>query len=172
MTRLPSEPGVPAVSPATVRRALLDRTEIAILDVRPEGRFAEGHPLFAASFPLGRLETEVFDRLPPALGTARGLRGRPRRRRSGGRQAPAPGLRQRVSPGRRPGGLAGWTAAGGELLRDVNAPSKAFGELVAVTAGAPSVAADEGRTDEVQAPWAEAYLAGSPRPVDTLLESS
>jgi len=35
MTRLPSQAGVPAVSPATVRRALLDRTEIAILDVRP-----------------------------------------------------------------------------------------------------------------------------------------
>ena len=35
------------------------------------------------------------------------------------------------------GGLAGWTASGGELFRDVNAPSKAFGELVAATAGTP-----------------------------------
>ena len=33
------------------------------------------------------------------------------------------------------GGLADWAAAGGELFRDVNAPSKAFGELVAVRAG-------------------------------------
>jgi hypothetical protein len=41
------------VEPAAVR-ALLDRTEIGLFDVRPEGRFAAGHPLFAASFPLGR----------------------------------------------------------------------------------------------------------------------
>src|ERR1700722_9187427 len=41
------------------------------------------------------------------------------------------------------GGLAGWTADGGELFEDVNAPSKAFGELGAETAGRPSLAADE-----------------------------
>jgi rhodanese-related sulfurtransferase len=39
------------------------------------------------------------------------------------------------------GGLAGWVAGGGELFRDVNAPSKAFGELVEATAGTPAVAA-------------------------------
>ena len=41
------------------------------------------------------------------------------------------------------GGLAGWTAAGGELFADVNAPSKAFGELVAATAGTPDVTAQD-----------------------------
>ncbi len=51
-------------SGAAVRLALRQRTEVGLLDVRPEGPFAEGHPLFAASFPLGRLEGEVFDRLP------------------------------------------------------------------------------------------------------------
>jgi len=51
-------------TPAAVRRALLDRAEIALLDVRPEARFAGGHPLFAASLPLGRLEADVLDRLP------------------------------------------------------------------------------------------------------------
>ncbi|MGH3411110.1 MAG: rhodanese-like domain-containing protein, partial [Streptosporangiaceae bacterium] len=61
----PTAPQVtPQTTPQAVRRALLDRTEIALLDVRPEARFAGGHPLFAASFPLGRLETEVFARLP------------------------------------------------------------------------------------------------------------
>jgi len=44
MTRPPSEPRVPALSPVAVRRGLLDRTEIAVLDLRPEGRLAEGHP--------------------------------------------------------------------------------------------------------------------------------
>jgi rhodanese-related sulfurtransferase len=41
------------------------------------------------------------------------------------------------------GGLAGWVAGGGELFRDVNAPSKAFGELVEATAGTPAVAAGQ-----------------------------
>jgi len=41
------------------------------------------------------------------------------------------------------GGLAGWTAAGGELFRDVNAPSKAFGELVATRAGTPLLPAKD-----------------------------
>ena len=52
-----------ASSAASVRQRLLARAEIALVDVRPEGLFAEGHPLFAASLPLGRLEAEVLDRL-------------------------------------------------------------------------------------------------------------
>ena len=108
--------------------------------MRPEGPFAEGHPLFAASFPLGRLEGEVLDRLP---------------RRSvplvvyghGAADAAAAAARLQ-SLGCRDvslleGGLAGWVAGGGELFRDVNAPSKAFGELVEATAGTPAVAAGQ-----------------------------
>ena len=41
------------------------------------------------------------------------------------------------------GGLAGWTSTGGELFADVNAPSKAFGELVAATAGTPDLSAQD-----------------------------
>ncbi len=41
------------------------------------------------------------------------------------------------------GGLSAWVAGGGELFTDVNAPSKAFGELVESLAATPSVAADE-----------------------------
>ena len=49
---------------AQVRKALIERSEIALLDVREEGPFAEAHPLFAASLPLGRLELEIGDRVP------------------------------------------------------------------------------------------------------------
>ncbi len=128
----------PAATPATaVRSALRDRAEIALLDVRPEGRFAEGHPLFAASCPLGHLETQVLDRLP---------------RRSvpivvyGDGPADTEAAIQRLRAlgyldvSALSGGLAGWD---GELFRDVNAPSKAFGELVASTAGTPAVDAAE-----------------------------
>jgi len=140
MTGPPSEPGAPAASPAAVRGALLARSEIALLDVRPEGRFAEGHPLFAASFPLGRLEAEVFDRLP--------RRSVPIVVYGDGPDDAGAAVRRLRHLGYRDvsvlaGGLAGWAAAGGELFRDVNAPSKAFGELVEATAGTPSVTAAE-----------------------------
>src|SRR5271170_7483609 len=134
--------GIPSASPGAVRRALRDGVEIGLLDVRPEGPFAAGHPLFAASFPLGRLEAEAFDRLPsrsvplvvygdgPGDGTADA----------------GTAVRRLLSLGYRDvsllaGGLAGWTSAGGELFTGVNAPSKAFGELVAATAGTPDLAA-------------------------------
>lgn len=57
-------PTYPDISPAGVRRALLTRSEIALLDVRSESQFAQGHPLFAASFPLGQLEALATERLP------------------------------------------------------------------------------------------------------------
>jgi rhodanese-related sulfurtransferase len=134
---------IPLVSSFAVRRALRDRAEIGLLDVRPEGRFAGGHPLFAASFPLGRLEVEVFDRLPRrsvplvVYGDDPG---------TGGDAAAA--VRRLRSLGYRDvsllaGGLAGWSGDGGELFADVNAPSKAFGELMAATAGTPEVTAQD-----------------------------
>ncbi len=134
---------ISSVPPSAIRRALRDRAEIGLLDVRPEGRYAAGHPLFAASFPLGRLEAEVFDRLPrrsvPLVVYGDG---------PGAGDDAATAVRRLRSLGYRDvsllaGGLAGWTAAGGELFADVNAPSKAFGELVAATAGTPDVTAQD-----------------------------
>jgi rhodanese-related sulfurtransferase len=116
------------------------RVEVALIDVREEGVFAQAHPLFAASLPLGRMELEVLDRVPrfdtpvvlyddgdglvePAARSLRGL-----------------GYTQ-VS--QLDGGLAGWRRAGGEIFRDVNSPSKAFGELVEAQRHTPSIAARE-----------------------------
>src|SRR5271170_4891202 len=102
-----------SVSPYDVRRALRDRAEIGLLDVRPEARFAEGHPLFAASFPLGRLEAEVFDRLP--------RRSVPLVVYGDGAEDAAVAAGRLQSLGYRDvslleGGLAGWVAGGGELF--------------------------------------------------------
>jgi rhodanese-related sulfurtransferase len=134
---------IPSVPPYAIRRALRDRAEIGLVDVRPEGLFAIGHPLFAASFPLGRLEAEVYDRLPrrsvPLVVYGNG---------PGAGDDAVTAARRLRSLGYRDvsllaGGLAGWTATGGELFADVNAPSKAFGELVAATAGTPDVTAQD-----------------------------
>jgi rhodanese-related sulfurtransferase len=127
-----SAPGS-TTSPAAVRGALRDQTEIALLDVRPEGRFAAGHPLFAASFPLGHLEAQIHDRLPrrsvPIVVYGDG----PGDTEAAIRRIRDLGYRNVSALA---GGLAGWD---GELFQDVNAPSKAFGELVEATAGTPAV---------------------------------
>ena len=126
-------------TPRSVRLALLAKTEIALLDVRHESRFAPGHPLFAASFPLGHLEAQAAQRLPrrgvPIVVYGDGADDAAAARRLGELGYTDVSLLA--------DGLAGWAADGGELFKDVNAPSKAFGELVAETAGTPSLAADE-----------------------------
>jgi rhodanese-related sulfurtransferase len=142
---------------ADVRGALRDGREIALLDIRPEGPFAQGHPLFAASLSLGRLEAEVRDRLPrqsvPAViyggGDVRGNDSRASDTDIPGRDADALAAAGRLRElgytdvAILYGGLDAWTASGGELFQDVNAPSKAFGELVAERARTPFLPAAE-----------------------------
>jgi hypothetical protein len=45
---------LPLLTPAEVRAALLARREIALIDVREEGPFAQAHPLFAVQISAGR----------------------------------------------------------------------------------------------------------------------
>lgn len=131
---------LPAASPAEVRAALLARREIALLDVREEDPFAQAHPLWAAQLSLGKLELEAWGRIPrrdtPIVvyddGEGRAARALPRLRALGYTDV-------RVLDG----GLAGWRDAGFELFRDVNVPSKAFGELVEAERHTPSLAAEE-----------------------------
>ena len=151
-------PIFPTITPAGIRSALRAGTEIALLDVRPESRFATGHPLFAASFPLGQLEAQAAERLPrrtvpiAVYGGDDNHSDRNDSAHNGSGDGPAGSAAAAARRLRElgytdvsllDGGLAGWTAAGGELFEDVNAPSKAFGELVAETAGTPSLSASE-----------------------------
>src|SRR5450755_2274906 len=53
-----------SVTPLQVRRALLLRDEIALLDLRHEAAFATGHPLFAANMATERIALEAETRLP------------------------------------------------------------------------------------------------------------
>lgn len=130
----------PSRSYGDVREALLARREIALLDVREEDPHAQEHPLFAANFPLGRIELDAYARLPRRdvpivlLDGGEGLA-----------QAAALRLRQLgyTDVALLENGIEGWRAAGGELFRDVNVPSKAFGELVEAERHTPSLSAPE-----------------------------
>jgi len=130
----------PSVTPSQVRRALLLRDEIALLDVRHEAAYATGHPLFAANMAADRIALEAEARLPrkdvPIVVYDAGEGFVPlatdRLRALG-----YTNIRQLD------GGLQAWRAAGFELFQDVNSYAKAFGELVESRRHTPSLAADE-----------------------------
>ncbi|BEP60638.1 rhodanese-related sulfurtransferase [Variovorax sp. V213] len=131
-----------AVPFAAVRARLLARDETALLDVREEDPFAQEHPLWAANLPLSRIEIEAWRRIP-RLDTFIVLYGA----HDGTDLAPL-AARTLASLGYTnlhllEGGLEGWRAAGGELFRDVNVPSKSFGELVEHERHTPSLSAPE-----------------------------
>jgi rhodanese-related sulfurtransferase len=123
-----------------IRNSLLKGQEIALLDVREEALFAEAHPLFAANLSLSRLELDVYSRLPrkavPIVLFDDG-------------ENHAAVAAQRLSAlgytnvSLLDGGLQGWRDAGFEIFRDVNSPSKAFGELVEAHRHTPSLSAPE-----------------------------
>lgn len=123
-----------------VRAGFLALDELAFLDVREEAPHAEGHPLFAANVPLSRLELVAYAKLPRrdvpivTLDSGEGLA------EAAAHRLKAMGYSE-VAVFK--GGIAGWTAAGGELFIDVNVPSKAFGELVESVCHTPSLPADE-----------------------------
>jgi predicted metal-dependent enzyme (double-stranded beta helix superfamily)/rhodanese-related sulfurtransferase len=134
---------IPELDFAQVRRALLASEEIALIDLREEDEYARSHPLWAANFPLSRLELDAWTRIPrrdtklvlygePAEGASLVPRAAATLRALGYTQIHALA-----------GGLAGWRAAGGELFIDVNVPSKSFGELVEAERHTPSLSAQE-----------------------------
>jgi rhodanese-related sulfurtransferase len=132
--------GFPRRDYQQVRAALLARREIALLDVREEDPHAQAHPLFAANLPFGRIELDAYTKLP--------RRGVPIVVLDGGEGlALAAAVRLRalgyLDVALLDGGIDGWRAGGGELFRDVNVPSKAFGELVESERHTPSLAAPE-----------------------------
>jgi len=125
---------------AHIKAALLAKEEIALVDVREEGPYAQSHPLFAINLPYGRIEVEAYRRIPrrdtPMVvydnGEGLALQAIPVFQRMGYSQLSV-----------MQNGLAGWAAAGGELFRDVNVPSKSFGELVEAQRKTPSFSAHE-----------------------------
>lgn len=127
---------------ADIRRALLARTELALVDVREEDPYAKGHPLFAVNIPLSKLELEVFDRIPrcdtaiTVYDDGEGLAELAVHRLETLGYSDVRLLED---------GLQGWRDAGGELFIDVNVPSKAFGELVEHERDTPSLPAEEVR---------------------------
>jgi rhodanese-related sulfurtransferase len=126
-----------------VRSKLLNREEIAFLDVREESPHATGHPLFAANLPLARVELDAYTKLPRRDVPIVTLDGGEGFAESAAERLRALGYSD-VGPF--DGGLGAWRAAGGEVFIDVNVPSKAFGELMESVCHTPSFSAGEVKT--------------------------
>src|SRR5690242_15085591 len=132
--------GAPLIEAAALKAMIGDGEELALLDVREEGVFAEAHLFWAASLPLSRLELRL-DALVPRRGTRIVLCD------EGG------GLAERAAAklggfGYRDvsvlaGGVGAWAKAGYQLFSGVHVPSKAFGEFVEHEAATPHLAAAE-----------------------------
>ncbi len=125
---------------ADIRAALLARQEVALLDVREEHPHAQAHPLFAANLPLSLIEIDAYTRLPRRSVAIVTLDDGEGYAEIAARRLRALGYSDVAVLA---GGVSGWHAAGGELFRDVNVPSKAFGELVEATRHTPSLSAEE-----------------------------
>ena len=132
--------GISTKNYSFVRNKLLNKEEIAFLDVREEDPHARQHPLFAANLPLSRIEVDAFAKLPkkdvPIVTLDDG---------EGYAELAAKRL---ISLGFTDvsvfeGGIQGWKDAGGEIFIDVNVPSKSFGELVESKRHTPSLSAQE-----------------------------
>jgi len=127
------------VTAAEIRRAWRSGGELALLDVREEGPYALSHPFFAISLPVSEIESRIRA-LIPRLGApvavyddGEGFAERAARR------IEAMGY---TDVGILEGGLQTYMQSG-EVFRDVNVPSKAFGELVESIRHTPSLSAKE-----------------------------
>ncbi|HZM43687.1 MAG TPA: rhodanese-like domain-containing protein [Burkholderiales bacterium] len=116
------------VSPRELKTMMHDGGEIALLDVREAGQFGESHLLFATPTPYSTLEVDVA-RLVPRRSTRIVLCDE-----DGTGSAALAATRLQAAGytdvALLAGGNRGWAAAGYELFKGVNVPSKLFGELV------------------------------------------
>ena len=129
------------ISAKHVSARLAGSEELALLDVREQGVHYRGHPFFACSAPLSRLELVIADLVPRRSAPIVLLDG-------GSEDLAQRALHKLTALGYSEvavleGGCAGWKAAGGELFSGVNVPSKAFGEFVEQQYETPRIPAEE-----------------------------
>ncbi|KAJ5639952.1 uncharacterized protein N7484_007814 [Penicillium longicatenatum] len=128
---------VKKVSANTVRDCWRNGEEIALIDVREEGPYAESHPLFAINVPVSEIEMKLHGLVPrlsaPIIAYDDGelyvYRAVARMKALGYSDVSI-----------LEGGLSAYKRVG-EVYRDVNVPSKAFGELVESINHTPSLPA-------------------------------
>ncbi|KAF7562268.1 hypothetical protein G7046_g1865 [Stylonectria norvegica] len=130
------------LSPKDLRRKWQINEEVALLDVREEGPYAVAHPFFALSVPVSEVETKL-PHLVPRRSAAIVVydNGEAYTERAANRILDLGYSDVSILAG----GLAAYARIG-EVFRDVNVPSKAFGELVEAICQTPSLPAKDVNT--------------------------
>jgi len=132
---------VQQITPQRVAELLAGPGELALLDVREQGVHYRGHPFFACSAPLSRLELVIGDLVPRRTAPVVLL--------DDGKEGLAEQAENKLKElhysdvSVMSGGTGGWKAAGYELFSGVNVPSKAFGEFVEHHYATPRIAPGE-----------------------------
>ncbi len=124
------------LEPHALKARLAEGRELALLDVREDGEFGEGHALFAVPCPFSRLELLVVDLVPR-------------------RTVPVVLMDGGDGVGRRAavlletmgytdvavveGGVPAWVRAGYTAFQGVNVPSKVLGELLEAARHPPTI---------------------------------
>ena len=126
-----------------LKQHILNREEIAIIDVREEGIYFDCHLFWATNIPLSRLECLVSELLPrrsvPIVVYDSGPTGKEtvaRRARKRLEELDYTDVSVLV------GGIQGWKAAGFELFSGLNVPSKTFGEYLLQQRQPPEINAE------------------------------
>ncbi len=131
------------ITPRGLREMILEGGEMALLDLREEGTFGDGHLLFAVPAPLSRLEM-IIDGLAPRpdvpVVLCAGGDGDDDLVERGGQRLARFGYSDLSFL---QGGVKGWADAGFEVFTGVNVPSKAFGEFIETLYKTPHIPAAE-----------------------------
>jgi rhodanese-related sulfurtransferase len=130
----------PRIEAAALHRLLPGESEIAVLDVREEGVFAQAHILTASNAPISRFE-RIVPTLLPRRATPIVLVDEDERLADRAARILAAHGYDAVSI--LTGGVPAWAAAGFALFAGVYVPSKAFGEFVEVAYETPHIDAHE-----------------------------
>lgn len=130
----------PRIAAEALALMLDGQSELALLDLREEGVHAQGHPFWATSLPLSRLELSIR-RAVPRFDTPIVLIADDRETAQLGWQRLTEGGYRSVRV--LTDGVAGWRAAGGRLFSGIHVPSKAFGEVVEHACLTPRINANE-----------------------------
>jgi rhodanese-related sulfurtransferase len=129
------------MAPAELRRRWRAGEEVALLDVREEGPYSLAHPFFAVSVPLSQIELRIGGLVPRLTASVVVYdNGEGYAERAITRIAALGYTDISILDG----GLQAYTRIG-EVFRDVNVPSKAFGELVEAIRHTPSLSANEAK---------------------------
>ena len=142
MSLWPPSRAVDYIEASALKEELANAGELALLDVREQGQYGEGHPFHAVNLAYSRLEFEARRLLPnPAVqivlvddgcGDTLALRAAHRLQAMGY-------VNVRVLKD----GTHGWRAAGYTLFKGVYVPSKTFGELVEIQCHTPRITAKD-----------------------------